>query len=128
MGEATGRSGDLAGLGALAGRWTLTAVDGAPFELAGRLPMLEIRDDGSAGGVSGVNRFMTKLDATLLAEGRISFGRAASTRMAGPPEAMAFEQSFLERLSAVSSFTIDGGTLRLWAGDAEVLAFGRDTE
>jgi heat shock protein HslJ len=45
--------------------------------------------------------------------------------MAGPPEAMALEQTFLERLSAVSAFDVEGDTLRLWAGDTEALTFER---
>jgi len=70
-------------------------------------------------------RFMTRLATANLGEGRIAFAPAAGTRMAGPPDAMAFEQTFLARLSAVSTFAVDGDVLHLSAGDSEALTFKR---
>jgi len=115
--------GNAAELAALVGAWTLVALDGEPFDEAGEAITLEIRDDGSAGGSSGVNRYMTRLETGALADGRIAFAPAASTMMAGPPRAMEIERVFLERLAAVSSYAIDGDTLRMWAGDSEALTF-----
>jgi heat shock protein HslJ len=86
---------------------------------------LEVAEDGAVSGVSGVNRFMTRLETADVSEGRLAFAPAAGTRMAGPPEAMALEQAFLARLSAVTTFDVENGVLRLWAGDNEALTFER---
>jgi hypothetical protein len=114
-----------AGLTALTGSWTLTAIDGGPVEPVGTPITLEVAEDGAVSGVSGVNRFMTRLETADVSEGRLAFAPAAGTRMAGPPEAMALEQAFLARLSAVTTFDVENGVLRLWAGDNEALTFER---
>ena len=106
----------------LTGSWTLVAVDGRPVPEVGETPMLQIFRDGTAAGISGVNQFQTQLDA---GDGRLSFGPVATTKMAGPPEAMALEDSFLTHLEAVSSYAVEGTTLRLWVGDDEALTFER---
>lgn len=124
--EAT-REGGAVPVG-LVGSWTLIAIDGHPGEVGDLTPTLEIREDGSIGGFSGVNRFMTALGSDALVQGNISLDQAATTRMAGPPRAMAFEKIYLERLAAVTGFEVDGDTLRLRAGDAEVLTFNRVDE
>lgn len=104
------------------GAWVLVALDGRPVPEVGTTPMLEIHDDGSVAGVSGVNRFRTTVE---LDERRISFATAASTKMAGPPEAMALEDSFLDRLGSVDAYQLEGATLSLWTGDNEALTFAR---
>ena len=106
----------------LLGEWTLVALDGEPVPEVGKTPTLEIQEDGSAAGVSGVNRYRTQLE---LADGRLGFGPTAGTKMAGPPEAMALESAFLARLDAASTYQVEGDTLRLWAGDNEALTFAR---
>jgi heat shock protein HslJ len=120
--EATGDQGLPADL---IGSWTLVEIDGAPVTEVGKTPTLEIVDDGSASGVGGVNRFQTQLK---LVDGRMSFGPVAATKMAGPPEAMDLENTYFTRLGAVSSYEIDGETLRLWAGDDEGLTLKRTEE
>ena len=107
----------------MAGSWTLVAIDGMPFADVGKAPTLEILEDGSVSGVGGVNRFRTQLEITGAG---LSFGPAAATKMAGPPEAMELESAYMKRLSAVTSFAIEDGTLRMWAGDNEALTFKRD--
>jgi heat shock protein HslJ len=113
------------GLAALVGSWTLVTLDGEPVDEVVKPITLEIRDDGGAGGSSGVNRFMTRLNTEALAEGRIVFAPAAGTKMAGPPQAMETEQMFLQRIAAVSTYAIEGDTLKMWAGDDEALTFER---
>jgi len=112
----------------LLGSWTLVALDGQPGDMGDHTPTLEIREDGSVGGSSGVNRYTTRIGSDGVVEGKISLGQAASTRMAGPPRAMAFEKIFLERLGAVTGYEVDGDTLRLRAGDNEALTFERRAE
>jgi predicted amidohydrolase YtcJ len=119
------KESDVTGLAQLVGPWSLVALDGRPVEAVGKPITLEVAEDGAVAGVSGVNRFMTRLETADLAEGRLVFAPAAGTRMAGPPEAMALEQAFLARLSAASTFSVDDNVLRLWAGDNEALAFER---
>ena len=111
--------------GELIGSWTLVAIDSAPVTKVGATPTLEILEDGSVAGVGGVNRFHAQLG---IVDGRLSFGPAAATKMAGPPEAMDLESTYLTRLAAVSTFDIDGETLRLAAYDNEALTFVRTGE
>jgi heat shock protein HslJ len=113
------------GLADMVGSWTLAALDGEPLPRVGEPITLEIRDDGSAGGSSGVNRFMTQVQTDGLTDGRIGFAKSAGTMMAGPPAAMELEHAFLQRLGAVSTYEIDGTTLRMWAGDNPALTFER---
>jgi heat shock protein HslJ len=117
--------GNAAELAALVGSWTLVALDGEPVDEVVKAITLEIRDDGSAGGSSGINRFMTRLNSEALAERQIEFAPAAGTRMAGPPQAMEIERAFLQRIGAVSTYAIEGDNLRMWAGDNEALTFER---
>jgi heat shock protein HslJ len=109
----------------LIGSWTLVEIDGAPVAEVGKTPTLEIVSDGTVSGVGGVNRFQTQLN---LVDGRMSFGPVAATKMAGPPEAMDLESTYFTRLGAVTSYEIDGETLRLWAGDNKALTFERTAE
>lgn len=106
----------------LIGSWTLVALDGGPVPEVGKTPRLEFFDDGSVAGVSGVNSFRTESE---IVDDRISFGLMAMTKMAGPPEAMELESTFMTLLGSVSTFGIEGDTLRLWDGDNEALTFDR---
>ena len=117
--------GNAAKLAAMVGSWTLVAMDGEPVDEIGEQITLEIRDDGSAGGSSGINRYMTRLNTDALAEGQIGFAPTAGTKMAGPPKAMEIERLFLQRIGAVSTYAIEGDTLRMSAGDNEALTFER---
>ena len=117
--------GNAAKLAAMVGSWTLVAMDGEPVDEIGEQITLEIRDDGSAGGSSGINRYMTRLNTDALAEGQIGFAPTAGTKMAGPPKAMEIERLFLRRIGAVSTYAIEGDTLRMSAGDNEALTFER---
>lgn len=104
----------------IVGSWALVAIDGTPVTEVGKSPTLRILEDGSATGVGGVNRFNTQIE---MKDGHLSFGPTAATKMAGPPEAMKLESTYMARLGSVSSFEVDGETLRLWAGDNEALTF-----
>jgi heat shock protein HslJ len=117
--------GNAAKLAAMVGSWTLVAMDGEPVDEIGEQITLEIRDDSSAWGSSGINRYMTRLNTDALAEGQIGFAPTAGTKMAGPPKAMEIERLFLRRIGAVSTYAIEGDTLRMSAGDNEALTFER---
>lgn len=104
------------------GAWNLIAIDGAAVPEVGKQPTLVISEDGAASGVGGVNRYSAQIE---ISGGRVAFGPTAATKMAGPPEAMELESTFFTRLGEVSTFAVDGDTLRLWAGDNEALTFER---
>lgn len=114
-------------LAALIGSWGLVALDGEPLPEVGTTPTLEVREDGAVGGTSGVNRYLTRLEPDAFIDGRIGFGPAAGTKMAGPPRAMELERMFLDRLASVSTYAVECDILRLFAGDTEVLRFERAT-
>jgi heat shock protein HslJ len=118
-------SEDSIRLAGLEGSWVLVALGGEPLPELEQPVTLEIRGDGSVGGFSGVNRYNTTLHTSDLAEGHLAFGLVATTMMAGPPEAMEFERVFGERLAAVSTFSVEGERLRLYAGGDEALTFER---
>ena len=83
--------------------------------VAGTKISLTIGADGRASGSAGVNRYFGK--AEVGQDDRITFGRMASTRRGGPPEAMAQERTYLKQLSEVSNWAIDGDRLVLTGKD-----------
>ncbi len=93
--------------------WQLVELDGrAVDEIPGlRVPTLLLDEQaGQAAGISGVNRYTT---GYTLEESSLTFGEIASTRMAGPPEAMEFEQAFLNALQETTAWTLREGLLEL---------------
>lgn len=85
----------------------------------GEAPTLEIAEDGKASGNSGVNRFGARADADASA---IRFTMVVSTRMAGPPERMKLEASFLAALERTRKYRIDGTLLTLMDEKGSVVA------
>jgi heat shock protein HslJ len=114
-------SGDY---GSLVGSWTLVALDGTMPPIQQGAPTLEVMPDGTVAGFAGINRYRAALKNGQ-PPGRVEFMLGPITMMAGPADIMAVEQTYLERLGASSSFTIEGDTLRLYAGDNESLTFKR---
>ena len=114
----SGTGGAVTDPAALQGTWVAESFAGADdlvpadAEVTTELTL----DDGQATGTGGVNRFMTSYEASE--DGSISFGAVASTRMAGPDNAMAQETAFLSALESAERFEIDDGRLVLTdAGD-----------
>lgn len=101
--------------------WTVRRIAGFDLPADARLPTLRLdAETAQASGFAGVNRFTGSYE--LDAEG-LSFGPLASTRMAGPPEAMALEQVYLEALSRVDSWRMRDERLELLAEGQRVLTF-----
>ena len=97
--------------------WKLTEVNGQPVVVTAgiREPNLVLQgQDSRFVGSGGVNRLM---GGYILDGGSLTFSNAASTLMAGPPEAMAQEQTIVQALPSVRGFTIAGDQLTL-LGDA----------
>lgn len=101
--------------------WTVRRIAGFDLPADARRPTLRLdAETAQASGFAGVNRFTGSYE--LDAEG-LSFGPLASTRMAGPPEAMALEQVYLEALSRVDSWRLRDERLDLLAEGQRVLTF-----
>lgn len=104
--------------------WRLTELDGAdvPMEASGREPFLLLHDAEGP-------RFVATVGCNTLLGGfehddgaALSFGPAASTLMACPPEVAARETALGAALEATASFDSDGHILRLRDGDGTVRA------
>lgn len=88
---------------------------------------LNISADGRVSGSGGCNRFMSqaKIDGE-----KLTFGLAASTKMACPPAAMDQEARFLKLLEEVKSWRVDAATQKLFLLDdkgAPLLTFSATT-
>jgi heat shock protein HslJ len=83
-------------------------VDGKETALPGEPELTLLASDGRVSGKSGVNSYTGSYK--LLSDDGIEFPRAfATTRMAGPPELMDLENSFLKALSAVERIHPNAG-------------------
>lgn len=114
---------------ALRGDWKLAGLNGRDVPAVvgpeGTAPGISIAADGGFSGYTGVNRMASKLDVASLAAGEFSLGGIATTRMAGPAEAMELEQAFTSALGKVRAFAVKGDALTLTGGDGTLLRFGR---
>lgn len=113
----------------LTGDWLLIQLDGnhgarLPDDEAAR-PTMTIDGEGRVSGFSGVNRYTSSLSVDDLARGLFSLGPVATTRMAGPPEAMDLESQFLETLGRVSAYGVRDDVLELEGGGQGLLQFSK---
>lgn len=93
--------------------WKLVEVQGTPVAVAEQMrePHLVLNgQDGRFAGSGGVNRLM---GGYTLAGEALTLSNAAMTMMAGPPEAMAQEQTIVAALPLVRGFRIAGNDLTL---------------
>jgi putative lipoprotein len=102
--------------------WKLIEVAGqaarvSPGEREAHLLLL----DGRASGSSGCNKLMGSY--THVAPDSLRIGSLASTRMACPPELMAQESALAAAFARASRYRINGETLILLEGDAELARF-----
>jgi heat shock protein HslJ len=80
---------------------------------------LRLQDGNNVGGVAFVNRFFGTLDVG--SDGALTWGQAfGSTRMAGPPELMELEQTYLDGLLRTERMSIETGQLLLESNDGSV--------
>jgi len=115
-------------LAAIAGEWKLESLNGEAAPDGVQTPTLQIGDDGSVSGNSGVNRYMTRLDTEALEDLRLVLEPTAGTLMGGPPEAMDLEQEYLKALGQATNVVLEDGTLRLRSEDTDILIFKRIEE
>ena len=74
--------------------------------------------DKTVNGFSGVNRFFGEF---RIAGDNIVFDRMGSTKMAGHPEAMKFEDRFINALSRANRFYEIGRNLTFFNGDIPLI-------
>jgi heat shock protein HslJ len=86
--------------------WIVEVLDGDPVAIE-RPPTLAFAE-GRIAGHAGVNRFFGPY---TLDGDRLIVGPAATTLMAGPPEATAVEQRWLALLARPATVTMTGDTL-----------------
>jgi len=100
------------------------AVEGRPIvvDVDTRIT-IRFAPNGQVAGLAAVNRFSGTY--SLSAEGRLSWGRFAATRMMGPPELMEKEQAYLRALGKTNVAILARHILVLQSDDAStVLTFG----
>ncbi|MDX1554666.1 MAG: META domain-containing protein [Xanthomonadales bacterium] len=115
---------DTTGVGEWSGEWRLVAIDQRELSPGGT-PSVVFGKEGECWGNTGVNDFRTTFSLEEMKHGRLKMGSAAVTRKAGPPEAMALERLFLERLEKARSYKVDGDLLYLHSGEDQNLTLQR---
>ena len=100
--------------------WALVELEGEPVEVGPdelRPSLVLDLEEAHVAGSGSVNR----LTGTFaMSESVLRFGPLATTRMAGPDDAMRREQRFLDALGRVTSHELEGRTLTLLADDHPV--------
>jgi heat shock protein HslJ len=117
-GQPAGPATPLAGT-----EWTLVELNGQPFKaIEGlRTPTLALdQTTHRAAGSSGINRYSGSFE---LDGAHLKFGAMAGTRMAGPKAAMNYETDFLNAMSSVTAWRIDGSSLVLMNDTLPVARF-----
>lgn len=109
---------------AMKGEWRLVAIDRTQLSRGGT-PTVVFGDEGHCWGSTGVNDFRTTFTLEGLKFGHVKVGNAAVTRKMGPPEAMALEKLFLNRLESAISYEVSGDLLYLHSGEDQNLTFER---
>lgn len=133
LGCSATQSGGPAGNSSPIGDWTLWLIEGETTDTAvprtAKTPTLRVAENGQVSGIAGVNNYSAEAAADELAQGRFTLGTVITTRMAGPPQAMALETRFLNLLQQADQIDSDGDTLALRSGGKVLLRFNRvDTE
>jgi heat shock protein HslJ len=108
------------GMSLLSGKWNVSKLGGEAVSSllpgatgGGKMPFLQFARDGKVTGFSGVNTISSKIDAKQLLDGKFKLANVVSTRMAGTPEANAFEGKFFNALNRTTKASVKGNTLSL---------------
>jgi heat shock protein HslJ len=101
-------------------QWMLQkmTIDGKEYKLTDENPFIKFENDGKVSGFASINRFFgsIKIDNQGRVKWTAPFG---STRMAGPPELMEQENSFLNALQKTESFSIERIYLYIQTSDGQ---------
>jgi putative lipoprotein len=101
-------------------QWKLINLRGSALSgESGAQAHLMFQPDGRFSGSTGCNR----VSGSYTADGEaLTFGAAATTRMACKGAAMQMEDAFLRMLEAVSGWRVEGSRLHLLDGGGQTLA------
>ena len=117
---------EQASLATLRGTWQhVGLIQGSPVPAGCKIPTISFGPDGRFSGMAGINRYRGELDMAALGDHRFHSGPIATTRMAGPQEAMRFENQFLSALERTDQAWVERGQLVLRRGEQEILRFAR---
>ena len=91
-------------------------INGKEYKLTDEKPFIKLENDGKVSGFASINRFFGSMliDNQGSVKWTAPFG---STRMAGPPELMEQENSFLNALQKTESFSIERTYLYIQTSD-----------
>jgi heat shock protein HslJ len=107
------------------GDYVLVAIEGDPVDSvlpeSARRPTISLTPEGGVSGQSGVNRYVTSIESEQHAVNACRFDAIATSRMAGPPDAMAFEQRFLALLGQVRKLAVESDALRFESTEGDEL-------
>jgi len=114
--------GPTGGVGLVGPQWTLVAaaVDSVDLSAFG---MTATFTDADVSGHAGVNRYAGPYSSSP--DGAMDVGTIATTRMAGPDDAMRAERAYLATLARVTGYGVTSTRLVLFADAQEVLVFAR---
>jgi heat shock protein HslJ len=112
--------GPVGGPGLVDTQWNLVAAAIDSSDLSAFAITIEFTDT-AATGFGGVNQYSASF--TSSPEGAMDFGEIASTMMAGPEDAMAAEQVYLEALRTVTGYTVTGDQLDLFVDQQQFLTY-----
>lgn len=108
-------------LDAIAGtQWILEEMifDGSAYPLSARKPFIKIAFNGKVNGIASLNTYFgsVQIDDKGAVTWPMPFG---STKMAGPEILMQQEDAFLEALTKISSFSVEGFRLTAQSADGQ---------
>lgn len=107
----------------ISGRWFLTSLNNAGYQ--GPRITLQFNGNNKVSGFSGCNRYFGPAD--LRADGNISFGRIASTKMACFNQSNSrLESNYLRALNQVSSYQLNGSRLVLDGRSTHLVFYKKD--
>ncbi len=103
--------------------WTLVGLGGQP-PAPGTEITLQFESGGKATGNAGVNNYFGSYQSAAGAGGgTLSFGELGSSRMAGEPEPMKQETTYLDMLRQITGYRADTNLLELAIGNQPVLRY-----
>ena len=107
---------DEAAAAPLVGTWVTETIGGVP-PTEGVSSTVTFTEEGRVEGHGGVNGFG---GAYVVTGGDVQLGPFFSTRMAGPPEAMAHETALLSALSGTRAFVVTDDVLVVGKGETQI--------
>ena len=101
-------------------QWILQkmTIDGNEYDLAGERPFIEFSNNGKVSGFASINRYSGSMQVD--GQGRVLWSPFRSTRMAGPPELMDQESTFLQALPRTQRLRLEGIHLHAQSDDGQV--------